>query len=180
MPVDALPAWHETGRHENAGHGRPRCAGTVADMAAEITGEYVPSSSDWVREQVETYERSGGTEANTLMETGIPVIIVTMRGAKSGKVRKIALMRVEHEGSYALVASKGGAPENPEWYTNLVANPTEVTVQDGPEPFFVTVREVEGDERKAWWERAVAVFPPYAEYEAKTDRLIPVLVADPA
>lgn len=148
-------------------------------MAATIEGEYVPSTSDWVREQVETYERSGGTEANTLMDTGIPVIIVTMRGAKSGKVRKIALMRVEHEGSYALVASKGGAPENPEWYANLVANPTEVTVQDGPEPFFVSVREVEGDERAAWWERAVAVFPPYAEYAEKTDRLIPVLVADP-
>ena len=148
-------------------------------MAATIEGEYVPSTSDWVREQVETYERSGGTEANTLMDTGIPVIIVTMRGAKSGKVRKIALMRVEHEGSYALVASKGGAPENPEWYANLDANPTEVTVQDGPEPFFVSVREVEGDERAAWWERAVAVFPPYAEYAEKTDRLIPVLVADP-
>lgn len=149
-------------------------------MAATIEGEYVPSSSAWVREQVEAYERSGGTEANTLRDTGIPIIVVTMRGAKSGNVRKIALMRVEHDGSYALVASKGGAPEHPEWYANLSANPNEVTVQDGPEPFFVNVREVDGDERTAWWDRAVAVFPPYAEYQAKTDRTIPVLVADPA
>ena len=146
-------------------------------MAAELSGEYVPSSSDWVREQVETYERSGGTEANTLMETGIPVIIVTMRGAKSGKVRKIALMRVEHDGAYALVASLGGAPKNPVWYANLRANPDEVTVQDGPEPFAVTVREVDGDERAQWWERAVAAFPNYTEYQEKTERRIPVFVA---
>lgn len=145
-----------------------------------IEGEYEPSTSDWVREQVETYERTGGREANTLRDTGIPVIIVTMRGASSGKVRKIALMRVEHDGEYALVASMGGAPTNPKWYRNLVANPTEVMVQDGPEPFDVTVREVDGDERAAWWERAVAVFPPYADYQVKTDRTIPVLVAAPA
>ena len=118
---------------------------------ATLEGEYVPSASEWVRNQVDAYERSGGTEANTLLDTGIPVIVVAMRGAKSGKVRKIALMRVEHEGSYALVASMGGAPENPKWYANLLANPTEVTVQDGPEPFLVTVREVEGDERAEWW-----------------------------
>ncbi|MFV0308150.1 MAG: nitroreductase family deazaflavin-dependent oxidoreductase [Desertimonas sp.] len=148
-------------------------------MAATIEGEYVPSSQGWVRDQVEAYERSGGTEANTLLDTGIPVIIVTMRGARSGKVRKIALMRVEHEGSYALVASKGGAPDHPEWYANLRANPTEVTVQDGPEPFLVSVREVDGDERAAWWDRAVAVFAPYAEYQQKTDRTIPVLIATP-
>ena len=103
-----------------------------------------------------------------------------MRGTKSGKVRKIALMRVEHEGLYALVASKGGAQEHPRWYANLVANPTEVTVQDGPEPFFVTVREVDGDERVEWWARAAAVYPPYDEYQEKTDRVIPVLVAEPA
>lgn len=144
-----------------------------------IEGEYVPSTSTWVADQVETYERSGGTDANTLTDTGIPVIIVTMRGARSGAVRKIALMRVEHEGSYALVASMGGAPTNPGWYHNLVANPDEVMIQDGPEPFDVTVREVDGAERDAWWERAVAVFPTYADYEAKTARRIPVLVASP-
>ena len=142
-----------------------------------IEGEYEPSALAWVREQIDAYEGSGGTEANTLRDTGIPVIVVTMKGASSGKVRKIALMRVEHEGEYALVASMGGAPTNPAWYRNLVANPTEVAVQDGPEPFRVHVREVSGDERAAWWERAVAVFPTYAEYQAKTERTIPVLVA---
>ena len=135
---------------------------------------------EWVRDQVEAYERSGGREANTLLDTGIPVIIVTMRGAKSGAVRKIALMRVEHEGSYALVASMGGAPSNPVWYANLRAHPDEVLIQDGPEPFRVTVREIEGDERQQWWDRAVAVYPPYAEYQERTERRIPVLVASPA
>lgn len=144
-----------------------------------LQGEYVPSTQAWVRDQVEAYERSGGREANTLRDTGIPVIIVTMHGNKSGNIRKIALMRVEHEGEYALVASKGGAPTHPVWYYNLVADPTNVTVQDGPEPFDVTVREVSGDERAEWWDRSVAVFPPYAEYQKKTDRLIPLLVARP-
>lgn len=144
-----------------------------------LQGEYLPSTSAWVRDQIETYERSGGTEANTLLETGIPVIIVTMLGKSSGKVRKIALMRVEHEGEYALIASMGGAPTNPGWYHNLVADPVNVTVQDGPAPFDVTVREVTGDERALWWERAVAVFPNYAQYEAKTERVIPVLIAAP-
>lgn len=145
----------------------------------DLDGEYIPSASDWVREQVETYERSGGTEANTLRDTGIPVIIVTMRGKATGAVRKIALMRVEHDGEYALVASMGGAPTNPVWYDNLIADPHNVTIQDGPEPFAVSVREVSGDERTAWWERSVAVFAPYAEYAQKTDRVIPVLVASP-
>ncbi|MEY2768232.1 MAG: hypothetical protein RI912_1895, partial [Actinomycetota bacterium] len=104
----------------------------------ELAGEYIPSTSKWVRDQIEEYESSGGTRGNLLLDTGIPVIIVTMRGAKSGAVRKIALMRVEHGGSYALVASKGGAPDNPDWYHNLLANPTEVLVQDGPAPFRVT------------------------------------------
>ncbi len=143
-----------------------------------LTGEYVPSAFDWVREQVEAYERSGGREANTLRDTGLPVIIVTMRGSQSGKIRKIALMRVEHDGEYALVASKGGAPEHPAWYQNLKANPDEVMIQDGPEPFDVTVREVTGDERATWWERAVAAFPPYAEYQEKTDREIPVFLVE--
>ena len=145
----------------------------------ELEGEYVPSAAAWVREQIEAYEKSGGTEANTLRDTGIPIIVVTMRGNKSGNVRKIALMRVEHEGEYALVASMGGAPKNPVWYHNLVADPTNVLIQDGPEPFPVTVRELSGDEREIWWQRAAAVFPNYTEYQQKTDRVIPVLLASP-
>jgi deazaflavin-dependent oxidoreductase (nitroreductase family) len=144
-----------------------------------LPGEYIPSPAAWVREQVEAYERSGGREANTLLDTGLPVIIVTMRGNQTGNVRKIALMRVEHDGEYALVASKGGAPQHPVWYHNLTAHPDEVVVQDGPEPFTAQVREVSGDERAAWWERAVAAYPPYAEYQERTDRQIPVLVASP-
>ena len=142
-----------------------------------IEGEYEPSAMEWVRDQVAEYEASGGTRANTLRETGIPVIIVTMRGRASGKVRKIALMRVEHEGAYALVASYGGSDEHPSWYGNIVADPN-IEIQDGPEPHDHVARQVEGDERAAWWERAVAVFPTYADYEKKTDRVIPVLVAE--
>jgi F420H(2)-dependent quinone reductase len=142
-----------------------------------LAGEYVPSAQGWVRDQVEVYERSGGREGNTLRDTGLPVIIVTMRGNKSGTIRKIALMRVEHDGEYALVASYGGSPTHPVWYHNLKANPDEVTIQDGPEPFPVTVRQVAGDERAAWWERAVAAFPLYADYQRKTEREIPVFVA---
>jgi deazaflavin-dependent oxidoreductase (nitroreductase family) len=144
---------------------------------ALLTGEYIPSTMAWVRDQVELYERTGGREGNTLRETGIPVIIVSMRGAASGSVRKIALMRVEHNGEYALVASYGGAPQHPAWYHNLLAHPTEVTVQDGPEPFFVNVRLVDGDEYDTWWERSVAVFAPYAQYKEKTSRRIPLFVA---
>jgi deazaflavin-dependent oxidoreductase (nitroreductase family) len=140
-------------------------------------GEYLPSPAQWVRDQVEVYERSGGQQANTLRDTGLPVIIVTMWGNKSGKVRKIALMRVEHNGEYALVASMGGAPKHPVWYYNLKANPDQLTIQDGPEPFAAAVREVTGEERAEWWERAVAAYPPYAEYQKKTDREIPVFVA---
>jgi F420H(2)-dependent quinone reductase len=146
----------------------------------KIEGEYAPSTSEWVRDQIEAYEASGGRDANTLRETGIPIIVVTMKGRSTGLVRKIALMRVEHDGSYALVASKGGAPNNPVWYYNLLADPDTVTIQDGPEPFAVTVREVAGDERAQWWERAVTVFPTYAEYQAKTERAIPLLVATQA
>ena len=144
-----------------------------------LSGEYVPSTSKWVRDQVEAYERSGGREANTLGDTGLPVVIVTMRGNKTGNVRKIALMRVEHGGEYALVASKGGAPEHPLWYHNLKAEPDDLLIQDGPEPFPASVREVTGDERATWWERAVQAYPPYAEYQQKTDRQIPVFVATP-
>jgi F420H(2)-dependent quinone reductase len=142
-----------------------------------LEGEYVPSPWQWVRDQVETYERTGGREANTLLDTGLPIIIVTTRGNKSGTLRKTALMRVEHDGEYALVASMGGAPKHPVWYYNLVADPTAVVIQDGPEPFDAEVREVSGDERAAWWERSVAAYPPYAEYQTKTERLIPVFVA---
>ncbi|WCO66150.1 nitroreductase family deazaflavin-dependent oxidoreductase [Iamia majanohamensis] len=145
-----------------------------------IDGEYEPSPEKWVRDQVEEYEASGGERGNTLMDTGMPVVIVTHVGRHSGKVRKTPLMRVEHEGEYALVASKGGAPEHPVWYHNLTADPTAVMVQDGPEPFDVVVREVDGDERAAWWDRAVAAYPPYADYQEATDRQIPVLVAAPA
>lgn len=143
-----------------------------------LTGEYEPSSSDWVREQVETYEKSGGTKANTLLDRGLLVVVVTYLGRKSGKIRKIALMRVEHDGKYALVASKGGAPEHPEWFYSLRDNPT-VEIQDGPEPHDYHVRIVEGDERTEWWDRSVAAYPDYADYQVKTDRLIPVFVAEP-
>ena len=142
-----------------------------------LQGDYAPSPSKWVREQVEAYEKSDGREGNTFLDTGLAVVIVTMRGNKSGKVRKVALMRVEHDGEYALVASKGGAPQHPVWYYNLRADPDEVTIQDGPEPFAVAVREVSGAEREQWWERAVAAYPPYAEYQQRTDRTIPVFVA---
>jgi deazaflavin-dependent oxidoreductase (nitroreductase family) len=142
--------------------------------------EYVPSTQQWVRDQVDLYERTGGLEGNTLRDTGIPVIIVTMKGHKSGAIRKIALMRVEHDGEYALVASMGGAPTNPNWYHNLLASPDDVAIQDGPEPFAVHVREAVGEERAAWWERSVAVFSNYAAYQEKTERVIPVLVASRA
>jgi deazaflavin-dependent oxidoreductase (nitroreductase family) len=144
---------------------------------ANLHGDYVPSPRQWVRDQVEVYENSAGAEANTLRDTGLPVIVVTMRGNKTGKVRKIALMRVVHDGEYALVASMGGAPKNPVWYHNLQANPDEVTIQDGAEPFEAHVREISGDERAQWWERAVAAYPPYADYQLKTARQIPVLIA---
>ena len=142
-----------------------------------LEGEYEPNPQQWVRDQVAEYEASGGERANTLLDTGLPVIIVTTRGNRTGKLRKTPLMRVEHGGEYALVASKGGAPTHPVWYYNLKADPEAVTIQDGPEPFDARVREVSGEERDEWWARAVAAFPPYAEYQTKTDRLIPVLVA---
>ena len=142
-----------------------------------LEGEYVPSTAQWVRDQVEAYESSKGERANTLRDTGLPVIIVTSRGNKSGKLRKTPLMRVEHDGEYLLVASKGGAPQHPVWYYNLVADPDAVMVQDGPAPFDVHVRELTGEERAVWWQRAVAAFPPYADYQVRTERLIPVFLA---
>jgi deazaflavin-dependent oxidoreductase (nitroreductase family) len=146
-------------------------------MRMTLDGEYEPSPAQWVRDQVAEYEASGGQRANTLRDTGLPVVIVTTRGNKSGKIRKTPLMRVEHDGQYVLVASKGGAPSHPVWYYNLVADPDAVVIQDGPEPFPVTVRQLDGDDRAQWWERAVAAFPPYAEYQEKTDRTIPVFLA---
>ncbi|MGA3147116.1 MAG: nitroreductase family deazaflavin-dependent oxidoreductase [Acidimicrobiales bacterium] len=142
-----------------------------------IEGEYEPSAADWVREQVEEYEGSGGTKGTTLR--GMPVIILTSRGAKSGKVRKTPLMRVEHDGHYAVVASKGGAPTHPVWYFNLVADP-HVELQDGPAKADMVAREVTGDEKAIWWERAVAAYPDYSDYQKKTDRSIPVFVLEPA
>ena len=142
-----------------------------------LEGEYEPSPAGWVAEQVAEYEASGGARANTLRDSGRPIIIVTTRGNQTGKIRKFGLMRVEHGGEYALVASKGGSPDHPVWYHNLMADPEAVVIQDGPEPFDARARLVEGDERAGWWERAVAVFPPYADYQAATEREIPVFVA---
>jgi F420H(2)-dependent quinone reductase len=154
-------------------------AGEVLDVNMAIDGEYVPSPSDWVRNQVDEYERSGGTSGTTLLDTGMPVVIVTNKGAKTGAVRKTPLMRVEHEGKYAAVGSKGGAPENPVWVYNLRANP-EVVVQDGPQTWPMTAREISGEERDLWWERAVAAYPSYTDYQKNTDRLIPVFLLERA
>ena len=141
--------------------------------------EYIPSPAAWVREQVELYEGSGGTDGTTLRETGLPVIIVTNRGNKTGAIRKTPLMRVMDGDSYVLVASKGGAPKNPVWVYNLRAD-TSVVVQDETEVIDMRVREVdEGEERTRLWDIAVEAFPPYAEYQAKTSRLIPLFVAEP-
>src|SRR4029079_686050 len=138
--------------------------------------EYEPSPEQWVRDQVEEDERSGGTAGTTMQ--GKPVVILTTRGAKSGKIRKTPLMRVEHDGEYAVVASMGGAPTHPVWYHNLVAHP-HVELQDGPVKRDYTAREVSGAERATWWERAVAAWPDYADYQTKTSRQIPVFVLTP-
>ena len=143
-----------------------------------LEGEYEPSPQQWVRDQVELYESSGGTEGTTLMDTGLPVIILTTLGARSGKIRKTPLMRVEHEGRYAVVASMGGAPKHPVWYYNLKGHPT-VELQDGAARGEMSAREVTGEEKAVWWERAVAAYPPYADYQEKTDREIPVFVLEP-
>ncbi|MFI5491562.1 nitroreductase family deazaflavin-dependent oxidoreductase [Actinoplanes sp. NPDC051859] len=138
-----------------------------------LTGEYAPSPSDWARTQAETFEASNGAEANELQ--GRPVIVLTSVGAKSGKLRKTPLMRVEHDGEYAVVASLGGAPKHPVWYWNLVKNPR-VELQDLAEKHEYEAREVHGDERQVWWDRAVETWPAYADYAKKTDRVIPVFV----
>ncbi len=141
-----------------------------------LTGDYQPSAASWARDQVDLYENSRGAEGTEL--NGRPVIILTSVGAKTGKIRKTPLMRVEHDGDYAVVASLGGAPRNPVWYYNLTANP-QVELQDGPVKKDYQAREVFGDERVAWWERAVATWPDYAEYQKKTTRTIPVFVLTP-
>lgn len=142
-----------------------------------LEGEYEPSPIGWVREQVELFEGSGGTEGTTWR--GLPVVILTTRGAASGKIRKTPLMRVGHDGAYAVVASQGGAPEHPVWYHNLVADPR-AELQDGPVRRDVTAREVTGEEKALWWRRAVAAYPEYADYQARTEREIPVLVLEAA
>jgi F420H(2)-dependent quinone reductase len=143
-----------------------------------LEGEYEPSAQQWVRDQVEKYEKSRGREANTLRDRGLPIAIFWTRGVKSGKVRKTPLMRVTHAGRYAMVGSQGGAPKDPAWVANLRANP-EVTVQDGPDPWDGVAREITGQEKAEWWERAVAAFPDYADYQKKTDREIPVFIVEP-
>ncbi|WP_328389425.1 nitroreductase family deazaflavin-dependent oxidoreductase [Streptomyces sp. NBC_00400] len=142
-----------------------------------LLGEYEPSPEQWVRDQVEEYESSGGTKGTTIH--GLPVVVLTTRGAKSGKIRKSPLMRVEHDGTYAVVASVGGAPRHPVWYHNVVADPR-VELQDGPVRQDMTAREVTGEEKALWWGRAVEAYPEYAVYQKKTDRQIPVFVLEPA
>jgi F420H(2)-dependent quinone reductase len=142
-----------------------------------LQGEYEPSPAKWARDQVEEYESSGGTRGTTLR--GIPVVVITSVGTKSGKLRKNPVMRIEHDGVYAAVASKGGAPEHPTWYHNLVGHPL-VELQDGTSKGDYTVRVASGEEHELWWGRAVEVWPDYAEYQTKTDRQIPVFVLEPA
>ncbi|MCT9143559.1 nitroreductase family deazaflavin-dependent oxidoreductase [Streptomyces violarus] len=144
-----------------------------------LEGEYEPSTTQWVRKQVELYESSGGTEGTTLQGSKMPVVVLTSRGAKSGKLRKTPVMRVEHEGRYAAVASLGGAPKHPVWYFNLKSDP-HVELQDGPRKQDMTAREVTGEEKSQWWDRAVAAYPAYADYQKKTDREIPLFVLEPA
>jgi F420H(2)-dependent quinone reductase len=142
-----------------------------------LDGRYQPSTAEWVRNQVEEYESSGGTQGTSLR--GMPVVILTSRGARSGTIRKTPLMRVEHDGLYAVVASQGGAPTNPYWFYNLVADP-HVELQDGPLKSDRIARELSGEERSTWWGHAVAAYPDYADYQTKTDRLIPVFILEPA
>ena len=141
-----------------------------------LTGEYAPSTTSWARKQAELFERTDGAEGNTIM--GKPIVLLTTLGAKTGKLRKTALMRVEHEGQYAIVASLGGAPKHPSWYFNVVGAPL-VELQDGPDRKDYTPRELSGEERAVWWARAVEAYPPYASYAEKTERVIPVFLLTP-
>jgi deazaflavin-dependent oxidoreductase (nitroreductase family) len=143
-----------------------------------LTGEYVPSPEQWVRDQVAEFEASDGQRANILRgNPDWPIVVITSRGARSGKLRKNPVMRVEKDGVYAAVASKGGAPEHPTWYHNFLAHP-EVDLQDGAEKHTYSVRVAEGAERAEWWERAVAQFAPYADYQERTDREIPLFLLE--
>jgi deazaflavin-dependent oxidoreductase (nitroreductase family) len=142
-----------------------------------LSGTYAPSKSQWVRDQVEEYESSGGERGNTLRDSGDPIVVITSVGAHSGNLRKNPVMRVERDGKYVAIASKGGAPEHPEWYHNLVAHP-EVELQDGPERHSYTARLLSGDERQEWWDYAVATWPTYGEYQKKTEREIPVFLLE--
>lgn len=145
-------------------------------MTAKTDDDYAPSTADWVRDQVDKVTAAGTTHAVDIQ--GMKVVLLTMRGAKSGKIRKVPLMRVEHNGVYAAVASLGGAPKNPVWYYNLKADP-KLTLQDGDVTKEYVAREIEGDEYDEWWPRAVAAYPPYADYQTKTTRKIPLFVLDP-
>jgi len=138
-----------------------------------LSGEYAPSTTGWARAQAEKIESTNGAQGGELR--GMPVIVLTTRGAKTGLLRKTALMRVEHDGQYAVVGSLGGAPKNPVWVYNVRAEP-HVELQDGPDKHDYLAHEIEGDERELWWKRAVAAYPDYANYQKKTDRLIPVFV----
>ena len=144
---------------------------------SETETDYRPSPTNWVRRQVEAIEAAGDTSVVHVLNRHF--VMLTMRGAKTGAIRKVPLMRVEHDGVYAAVASKGGAPEHPQWYANLLADPR-ITLQDGTRSWEAVAREIDGEERAEWWERCVAAYPPYADYQTKTDRLIPVFVLEPA
>jgi deazaflavin-dependent oxidoreductase (nitroreductase family) len=148
-------------------------------MTDLLEGEYEPSPAQWVRDQVETYEATGGKEGNILRgNPEWPIVVITSKGAKSGKLRKNPVMRVERDGKYVAIASKGGAPDNPSWFANFVENPV-VQLQDGPEPALYEARLLEGDERANWWDHAVKTWDTYAEYQKKTDREIPVFLLEP-
>ncbi len=142
-----------------------------------LDGEYAQEKTGWVKSQLEKIDETGTTRSVDIQ--GMPVVVYTIRGAKSGLLRRVPLMRVEHDGVYAAVASKGGAPKHPAWYHNITANPR-VEVQDGSEHFEGVAREVDGEEREIWWKRAVDAYPPYAEYQTKTDRRIPLLLIERA
>lgn len=142
-----------------------------------LVGDYIPSTAKWVRDQVAAYEASGGARANTLRDTGDPIVVITSVGRKSGALRKNPLMRVERDGKYLAVASIGGAPTNPEWYHNFLANPI-VELQDGPEPKLYRARLLDGEERQEWWAHAVRTWPTYGRYQERTKRQIPIFLLE--
>ena len=153
--------------------------GLGTGMTDLLEGEYEPSAAQWVRDQVAAYEASNGEEANVLRgNPAWPIVVITSRGSKSGKLRKNPVMRVEKDGKYVAIASTGGAPKNPAWVENFLQHPV-VQLQDGPEPALYKARLVEGEERKEWWDLAVDTWGTYAKYQEKTDRQIPVFVLEP-